>query len=143
MSQPSSDQTQNVNRRGAKIEHVVFHMKQRVLDNFVPSRDIAIDGSTAGFEGRICFRMYHPQKPTKWGLRMYVLADSANGYICCFEPYYGKCTTDSLARPDMSFTSRIVLHLCDELLPIAQRSGYHVFKAVSDSNDHRRIYQRK
>lgn len=127
VSQPSSDQTQNVNRRGAKIEHVVLHMKQKVLENFVPSRDVAIDESTVGFKGRICFRMYNPQKPTKWGLRVYVLADSATGYICCFEPYYGKCTTDSLARPDMPFTSRIVLHLCDELLHVAQGSGYHVF----------------
>ena len=56
-----------------------------------------------------------------------MLADSVIGYICCFEPYYGKCTTDRLARPDMSFTSQIVLHLCDELLHIAQGSGYHVF----------------
>jgi len=57
VSQPPSDQTQNVNRRGAKIENVVLHMKQKVLDNFVPSRDVAIDESTVGFKGRICFRM--------------------------------------------------------------------------------------
>ena len=124
---PSSDATPTTNKRGAKVEHVVKHMKQKVLENFIPSCDIAIDESTIGFKGRICFRMYNPQKPTKWGMRVYVLADSATGYVCCFEPYYGKPTTDSLARPTMQFTSRIVLHLCDELLLAADGNGYHLF----------------
>ena len=41
------------------------------------------------------------------------MTDSA--YIVAFVPYYGKYTTDGLVQPDLPFTSRIVLHLCNML----------------------------
>ena len=80
-----------------------------------------------GFKGRISFKTYNPQKPTKWGLRVYVLCDSENGYISTFEPYFGQPTTANLPYPQMPFTVRIVLHLVDQLLEKADGSGYHVY----------------
>ena len=50
---------------------------------------------------------------SKWGLRVYSMADSGTGYISVFQPYYGRETTEGLARPEFPFTSRIVLHLID------------------------------
>ena len=80
-----------------------------------------------GFNRRISFKTYNPQKPTKWGLRVYVLCDSENGYISTFEPYFGQPTTANLPYPQMPFTVRIVLHLVDQLLEKADGSGYHVY----------------
>lgn len=77
-----------MNPRGSKVQSVVTHMKQKLLENFMPFSDTAVDESTIGFKGCVAFKMYNPQKPTKWGILIYVLADCATGYICCFEPYY-------------------------------------------------------
>ena len=71
--------------------------------------------------------MYNPNKPTKWGLHVYVLADSSTGYISAFQPYFGRETTESLARPGSPFTTRIVLHLIDKLLAKWSFSGFHLY----------------
>lgn len=66
---------------------------------FVPGQKIYVDESTVAFKGKISFITYSPKKPTKWGLRVYVLSDSASSYIYSFIPYYGKITTDELIHP--------------------------------------------
>lgn len=58
---------------------------------------------------------------------MYVFANSDTGYICAFEPYYSNTTIQALPRPDLSFTSQIVIHLCDVLLNEVAGNGYHLF----------------
>jgi hypothetical protein len=61
-------------------------------------------------------------------MRIYVLADSATGYICAFLPYYGKSTADELERPDLPFLSRIVLHLFSKLCQTVQNAaGYQIY----------------
>jgi len=73
-----------------KIDIMVKHVKSKSMEYFIQGQDTAIDETTIGFKGHASFRMYNPQKPTKWGLHVYTLADSATGYIVTFEPYYGK-----------------------------------------------------
>ena len=46
----------------------------------MPHQKIAVDESTVGYKGRIFFKTYNPQKPTKWGLRVFVLAECKTGY---------------------------------------------------------------
>lgn len=113
--------------RASKVKNIVTYLKKEFLENFIPGCEIAVDESTVPFKGRIAFKMYNPQKPVKWGMRVYVLGDCTTGYVCCFEPYYGTFTTQLLTRPDLPFTSRIVLNLCEELLSKANGSGYHLF----------------
>lgn len=57
------------------------------------------------------FRVYNKDKPTKWGIKVYVLSDSANGSVVSMEPYFGNQTTESLIRPDLPVTTCIVVHL--------------------------------
>jgi len=124
----SAPDTVAMNRnRARKVENIVKHMKEKCLEYFFPGPDIAIDETTVAFKGRVAFRMYNPQKPTKWGLRVYVLADSDTGYVSVFEPYYGRETTESLVRPDLNFTSRIVIHLCQQLQSKTNAVGYHLY----------------
>ena len=85
---------------------------------------IAGDESTVEFKGRNSFITYNPQKPTKWGLRIYVLAESESGYI---EPYFGKPTTKNLPHPDAPFTTRIVLHLVDQVPDNTSGSGCQLY----------------
>ncbi|XP_058873937.1 piggyBac transposable element-derived protein 4-like isoform X2 [Acipenser ruthenus] len=113
--------------RGQKVRNVVSYIDSKCRELFIPGRDICIDESTVGFKGRIIFKCYNPQKPTKWGMRVFVLADCETGYVSAIVPYFGSPTTDSLPRPDMQFSSRIVLHLCKTLLRTTNGHGFHLF----------------
>ncbi|XP_052236071.1 piggyBac transposable element-derived protein 4-like [Dreissena polymorpha] len=42
------------------------------------------------FKGRLGFRQYMPLKPTKWGIKVWTLAESETGYIHQFQVYTGK-----------------------------------------------------
>ena len=42
-------------------------------------------------------------------------------------PHYGKTTTESFIRPDLPFTSRIVIHLAQVLQAHTSGSGYHIY----------------
>ena len=46
-------------------------------------------------KGRYSFRQYIRNKPTKWGMKLWVLADSSTGYTCDFDVYLGKNTASS------------------------------------------------
>ena len=65
-----------------------------LLDNFKAAynlgREIAIDESMIGFKGRLHFIQYMPDKPTKWGMKAFVLADSRTGYSHTWRLYTGK-----------------------------------------------------
>ncbi|UYV82822.1 hypothetical protein LAZ67_22000975 [Cordylochernes scorpioides] len=87
-----------------------------------------IDESTVGYKGKISFKTYNPQKPRKWGLRVYVAAESKLGYIYSFIPYYGKLTTNYLIRLDLPFTSRIVLSLFKNIrIKYPDLKGLHIY----------------
>ena len=102
-------------------------MNLKCREYFVPNENISIDESTIGFKGRVLWKCYNPNKPTKWGLRVYTMCESVSAYVVGFVPYYGKFTTDRLVRPYLPFTSRIVLQLCNMLLSSVNESGYHIF----------------
>ena len=101
--------------RGSRLQNFTKYLQQKCLDLYTPQQKIAVDESTVEYKGRLIFKTYNLQKPTKWGLRGYFLAECKSGYICSFEPYFGKQTTESLPWPDQPFTSRIVLHFVDQV----------------------------
>lgn len=110
------------------ISGFLDYINGKFIDYFIPSEQICVDESIVKFKGRISFITYNPQKPTKWGIKVYTLADSNTGYICQILPYYGSLTTQTLIRPDLPVSTRIPLHLCTMLLKkIPEARGYHLF----------------
>ena len=67
-----------------------------LFDNFqahyVLYQELSIDETMIGFNGRIYFIQYMPNKPTKWGMKAYVLADSHTGYMYNWYLYTGMFT---------------------------------------------------
>ena len=57
---------------------------------YTPHQSLSVDESIIGFKGRLCWVQYMPNKPTKWGIKAWVLADSSNGYVSNFKLYTGK-----------------------------------------------------
>ena len=71
------------------------------------------------FKGRLSFLQYMPKKPTKWGLKAWMLADSHTGYTWNWDLYTGKeegTSSDALG-------TRVVVHLVRSLPP----AEYHVY----------------
>ncbi len=60
---------------------------------YTPSMNISVDESIIGFKGRLSFIQYMPKKPTKWGIKAWVMADSSNGYVSNLNIYTGITST--------------------------------------------------
>ena len=54
------------------------------------SKEVSIDEFMIGFKGRLGFIQYMPKKPTKWGLKAFVLADAHTGYMYSWHLYTGE-----------------------------------------------------
>lgn len=114
--------------RSAKVRNVVLYLDKKYREYFIPNNKVSIDESTVGFKGRVVFKVYNKDKPTKWGIKIFVASDSITGYICAIEPYLGKGTTDNMVRPDLGVTSRVVLHLVQKMKDdYGSVEGMHVF----------------
>ena len=71
----------------------------------------SIDESMIKFKGCIFFRQYMPKKPTKWGIKAFVLCEAERGYCLKSEIYTGK---DSFERSEDNLLSdHVVLNLLD------------------------------
>lgn len=91
-------------------------MDSKFTEHFIPDKDIGVDESIVKSKEKIAFITYNPQKPTKWGLRIYLLPDAETGYVCSILPYFGSLTTEGLEKPELSVSSRIPLTLVKKLL---------------------------
>lgn len=112
--------------RDLKIRDVVSHIKEKCQLFYNPSSNVSVDESTVSFKGKIVFRVYNPNKPNKFGIKIFVLSDSMNGYIFNFDPYYGK---EPQIDDDLLKTTKTVVQLCKTLTkdPSNSPSGYHVY----------------
>ena len=57
---------------------------------YTPEKELPLDEAMIRFKGRLYFIQYMPKKPTKWGLKAFVLADSKTGYTFRWHLYTGK-----------------------------------------------------
>ena len=70
-----------------------------LMDQFtqahIPGCELAVDEAMIGFKGRFFLKQYLPGKPTKWGIKAWGVADSANGYLLKCDIYKGNSTRPS------------------------------------------------
>ena len=76
--------------RLGKIRPVISAVEQACRSNYHGSRDQSIDEAMIAFKGCSSMKQYMPKKPTKRGFKVWVRADSENGYVCQLECYTGK-----------------------------------------------------
>ncbi|UYV83480.1 hypothetical protein LAZ67_23001158 [Cordylochernes scorpioides] len=110
LSEPTPADTP-IHTRAQKAQNYLSYLSNTFLSIFKPSKNIAIDESTVGYKGKISFKTYNPQKPRKWGLRVMLLPNQ-----------------NSLIRSDLSFTSRIVLSLFENIrIKYPDLKGMHIY----------------
>ena len=76
--------------RLGKIRPLLEQIQSRCATLYNPSKELAIDEAMIKFQGRSSLKQYMPQKPIKRGIKVWVLADSRNGYFSRLEIYTGK-----------------------------------------------------
>jgi hypothetical protein len=87
-------------QKDKKVHGLTEHTQKQFQKNSVPGKNIAIDESTVGFKHKIIFKTHNKKKnPKKWGIRLFVLADSDTGYVHSIIPNYGKLIGDVCNLP--------------------------------------------
>ena len=74
----------------SKVRRFLDPLIKNFQEDYHPSCKLSIDESMIGFKGRLSFFQYLPKKPTKWGMKAFVLADSRNRYTYNWRLYTGK-----------------------------------------------------
>ena len=79
--------------------------------NMHPSKNLSVDETMVGFRRRFGAKQYIPTKPSKYGIKAFILADSKNGYILDILVYTGADTLPSSQNPDLPEPARVLCHL--------------------------------
>ncbi|XP_016116887.1 piggyBac transposable element-derived protein 4-like [Sinocyclocheilus grahami] len=95
ISDPMED-AENDKKRGTeeydclhRVQPVLDIMRNRCMSVYHPRQNISVDERMIATKARIFFKQYMKAKPTKWGIKLFVLAD-VNGYTIDFKIYTGK-----------------------------------------------------
>ena len=113
-------------RKIDKIKPLLDHLLPCFWELYHPSQNLSVDETMVGVHGRFGSIQYMPQKPTKWGIKAFTLADAANGYLLNSLVCTGAQTLDD---GDTSYQclpqpARIVMHLMRHQY---LNKGYHLF----------------
>ena len=78
-----------------KVRGLLDKFTTRCKELHQPFQNASVDERMVKSKGRPGIKQYLKDKPTKWGIKLWVLADSLNGYTCDFDVYIGKNSQSS------------------------------------------------
>ncbi|XP_017542257.2 piggyBac transposable element-derived protein 4-like [Pygocentrus nattereri] len=96
ISDPDKDSENNANKGTAgydrlmKIRSLMESLKVACKAFYHPKKHLSIDERMVPTKAKNGLKMYIKSKPHKWGYKLFVLCDSANGYTCDFIVCTGK-----------------------------------------------------
>jgi hypothetical protein len=68
-----------------KVRPLLDALVPRFRSEYKMHKECSIDEAMIPFKGRLAFKQYIKDKPTKWGIKVFVLADAHNGYVSNLE----------------------------------------------------------
>jgi len=71
------------------IRDLITLLNKKFSHYYQPGEFICIDEGMIPFNGRVKFKIYNPQKPTKWGIKEYVLSDAVVPYTLIIKLHDG------------------------------------------------------
>ena len=98
-SDPEED-VKNDHKKGTPLHDRLFRVKP-LMDqirsacqaHYHPGKNLAVDERMVATKAKTGMTQYMRDKPTKWGMKLFVLAESRNGYTINFNIYHGKAHT--------------------------------------------------
>jgi hypothetical protein len=115
----SDRKTEKAGDKLCKVRFLFDIIRRKCMKLYQPDMNISIDERMVKNKGRYSFRQYIRDKPTKWGMKLWVLADARSGYTYNFDVYLGKANTPS----KMGLAYEVVINLVTMLLD----QGYRLF----------------
>ena len=76
--------------RLGKVGTIIGMLSDRFSAVYNPMREISVGEAMVPFKGRSSLKQFMPKKPTKRGIKVWMRADSLNGYVSAFQVYVGK-----------------------------------------------------
>lgn len=86
---------------------------------YYPDREISIDEKIIPFKGRTNMKVYKPNKPHKWGLNCWNVAESCTGYVWNTELDQGKRNNET----EVGMYKSLVNPMCQPLFD----KGHHIY----------------
>ena len=116
-------------RRGTPGYDPLHHVRKihdMVLDKcltaYNPHQNQSVDEAMIAFRGRLSFRQYLPNKPTKYGIKVWCRADPADGYLHQFQVYTGRLGL--AGRRETGLATRVVLDMASSI-----KDQHHIINA--------------
>ena len=104
-----------------KVRSFIQAFKDKCKLLYEPFQKVAVDERMVKSKHRSGIRQYIKNKPTKWGVKLWVLADSSNGYTCDFDIYIGKNSQHEVSAKGLGYD--VVMKLVGPLV----NQGYHLY----------------
>ena len=92
-----------------KVRPLLKNLLPKFQDHYVPQQALSLDEGMIPSKNRLSIKQYIQSKPIKWGIKSFLLCESATGYIVNAEIYTGK--TDGLFIPKLGATGSVVTRL--------------------------------
>ncbi|XP_069176151.1 piggyBac transposable element-derived protein 4-like [Procambarus clarkii] len=88
----------NNSDRLIKVRPLMDYFSEKFESVYIPKKELSLDEGTMAWRGRLSFKVYNPNKPDKYGVKFYMLAEGKSGYIYKFDVYcgIGKTTVETV-----------------------------------------------
>ena len=113
---PATEEAQNKLRKVDFIED----FKKLWKDLYLPQKHVA----KVKCRHRSGFRQFIKDKPTKWGIKLCILADSSNCYTLDFNIYIGRAAGQTICEHGLGYDVDMRL-----MAPYFEK-GYHLFETI-------------
>ena len=104
-----------------KVASFINSFKKKCIELHQPRQNVAIDERMVKSRHRSGIRQYIKDKPTKWGIKLWMLADSSNGYTIDFDVYIGRAAGRNVSANGLGYD--VVMKLMNKFLD----QGYHLY----------------
>ena len=102
-----------------KVRWLLQEVRRKCQENWNLGQMVTVDEMMVRYKGRYCpIRQYMPNKPCKWGIKVWCVADASRKYVYDFEVYTGASVRESLvsAMPGEAKTGyEVVMNLMESL----------------------------
>ena len=108
-----------------RVRPMIDSCQDKFQQAYRPGRELSVDEGMIAYHGRISYLQYIPKKPTKFGIKVWLLAESKTGYIINYIIYTGKLSEENM-DPELEGHNqgyKVIMALMKPYLNL----GHHVY----------------